>query len=90
MKKALGLSPGRDIARTALTLVPQCSYTNYNMLCRLAIASALPFSIPAFAGLKEDALAAYQKFFEAFTTYNGEQVAALFAPDALFYGTGFR
>ena len=43
---------------------------------------------PLFAGPKEDALAAYQKFFEAFTTDNHEQVAALFAPDALFYGTG--
>lgn len=58
------------------------------MLCRIAIASALLFSMPAFAGPKEDALAAYQKFFEAFTTDNQEQVAALFAPDALFYGTG--
>lgn len=43
---------------------------------------------PIFAGPKEDALAAYQKFFEAFTTDNHDQVAALFAPDALFYGTG--
>jgi uncharacterized protein (TIGR02246 family) len=42
----------------------------------------------SFAGPKEDALAAYQKFFEAFTTDNHDQVAALFAPDALFYGTG--
>lgn len=42
---------------------------------------------PALAGPKEDALAAYQKFFEAFTTDNHDQVAALFAPDALFYGT---
>ena len=43
---------------------------------------------PTFAGPKEDALAAYQKFFEAFTTDNHDQLAALFAPDALFYGTG--
>ena len=43
---------------------------------------------PLFAGPKEDALAAYQKFFEAFTTDNHDQVAALFASDALFYGTG--
>ena len=41
-----------------------------------------------FAGPKEDALAAYQKFFETFTTDNHDQVAALFAPDALFFGTG--
>lgn len=43
---------------------------------------------PVFAGPKEDALAAYQKFFEAFTTDNHDEVAGLFAPDALFYGTG--
>jgi uncharacterized protein (TIGR02246 family) len=42
---------------------------------------------PAFAGPKEDALAAYHRFFELFTTDNHDQVAALFAPDALFYGT---
>jgi uncharacterized protein (TIGR02246 family) len=43
---------------------------------------------PVFAGPKEDALAAYHRFFELFTTDNYDQVAALFAPDALFYGTG--
>ena len=43
---------------------------------------------PIFAGPKEDAMAAYNKFFESFTTDNHDQVAALFAPDALFYGTG--
>ena len=40
------------------------------------------------AGPKEDALVAYQKFFDLFTTDNHDQVALLFAPDALFYGTG--
>ncbi len=45
-------------------------------------------STPLFAGPKEDALAAYQRFFELFTTDNHDQIAALFAPDALFYGTG--
>ncbi len=40
------------------------------------------------AGPKEDALAAYDKFFTSFTTGNQNQLAALFAPDALFYGTG--
>lgn len=43
---------------------------------------------PTFAGSKEDALAAYHKFFESFTTDNHDQLAALFAPDALFFGTG--
>src|SRR6266850_4130018 len=42
---------------------------------------------PVFAGTKEDALAAYQRFFEFFITDNHDQIANLFAPDALFYGT---
>jgi uncharacterized protein (TIGR02246 family) len=40
------------------------------------------------ASPKEDAQAAYGKFFTSFTTGNHEEVVALFAPDALFYGTG--
>lgn len=47
----------------------------------------LAAAAPVFAGPKEEALAAYQRFFDAFTTDNADQVAALFAPDALFYGT---
>ena len=43
---------------------------------------------PIFAGPKEDALAAYQKFFDLFTADNHDQLSSLFAPDALFYGTG--
>ena len=42
---------------------------------------------PVLAGPKEDALAAYQKFFDAFTTDNHDQMVRVFAPDALFYGT---
>jgi uncharacterized protein (TIGR02246 family) len=58
------------------------------MDCRAALAlSTLLVCAPALAGPKEDALAAYQKFFEAFTTDNHEEVVRLFAPDALFYGT---
>jgi hypothetical protein len=34
-------------------------------------------------------LAVYHRFFELFTTDNHDQVAALFAPDALFYGTNY-
>ena len=41
----------------------------------------------ALAGPKEDALAAYMKFFDTFTTDNHDQIAKLFAPDALFFGT---
>lgn len=47
----------------------------------------LLFSTLALAGPTEDALAAYQQFFARFTTNNHEQMAALFAPDAQFYGT---
>ena len=49
---------------------------------------ALAWSTLVQAGPKEEALAAYEKFFTLFTTGNQIQVAALFAPDALFYGTG--
>lgn len=49
---------------------------------------ALAWSTLVQAGPREDALAAYDKFFISFTTGNQAQVAALFAPDALFYGTG--
>ena len=39
------------------------------------------------AGQVEDALAAYDKFFAAFTTDNHDQITTFFAPDAQFYGT---
>ena len=58
------------------------------MIRPIAIICLLLACTPSFAGPKEDALAAYQKFFEFFTTDNHDQIAALFAPDALFYGTG--
>ena len=59
------------------------------MLYRVAVMSLLFMTCtPILAGPKEDALAAYHKFFESFTTDNHDQVALLFAPDALFYGTG--
>ncbi len=47
----------------------------------------LSWSAALHAGPKEDALAAYDSFFTRFTTGNYEQIIALFAPDALFYGT---
>ncbi len=49
---------------------------------------ALAWSTLVQASPREDALAAYDKFFTSFTTGNQNQLAALFAPDALFYGTG--
>jgi len=60
-----------------------------NMLYRyFACVLLLIYSTLTQAGPKEDALAAYQQFFKAFTTDNHDQLVALFAPDALFYGTG--
>lgn len=35
----------------------------------------------------DDALAAYDKFFAAFTTDNHDEITTFFAPDAQFYGT---
>jgi hypothetical protein len=49
---------------------------------------ALTWSSLVQAGPKDDALAAYDKFFTSFTTGNQAELASLFAPDALFYGTG--
>src|SRR6185436_3594947 len=48
---------------------------------------ALVWSTSGQAAPREDALAAYDKFFTLFTTGNHVELAALFAPDALFYGT---
>lgn len=48
----------------------------------------LLWSTLALAGPREDALAAFDKFFLAFLPNNHGPMAALFAPDALFYGTG--
>ena len=39
------------------------------------------------AGPVEDALAAYDRFFAAFTTDNHDQISTFFAPDAQFFGT---
>jgi hypothetical protein len=59
------------------------------MTYRLGFAvMAIAWSAVIHAGPKEDALAAYDKLFALFTTGNQAELAALFAPDALFYGTG--
>ena len=59
------------------------------MLRRIAVfLTLLACSIPVQAGPNEDAQAAYARFFTSFTTGNHEELIALFAPDALFYGTG--
>jgi len=58
------------------------------MLRRIAVfLTLLAWSLLVHAGPKEDAQAAYAKFFTSFTTGNHEELIALFAPDALFYGT---
>ena len=49
--------------------------------------AAFLWTAVAHAGPLEDALAAYDKFFAAFTTDNHDQIAGFFAPDAQFYGT---
>ncbi len=48
---------------------------------------AVPLSPLAQAGPAEDAQAAFAKFFPAFVARNQAEVAAMFAPDAHFYGT---
>ena len=53
----------------------------------LAALIALPLSPIAKAGPAEDAHAAFSKFFPAFVAHNQAEVAAMFAPDAQFYGT---
>lgn len=40
-----------------------------------------------YAGPREDALAAYEKFFAYFTTDNHDQLVTVFSSDAVFYGT---
>ena len=42
---------------------------------------------PVSAGPREEALAAYDKFFAAFTTDNQDEITKFFAPDAQFFGT---
>lgn len=56
----------------------------------LAVPLLLMASGLASAGPREDALAAYQKFFEAFTTDNHDEITLMFAPDAHFFGTNSR
>jgi hypothetical protein len=53
----------------------------------LTLAAAVSWSSSAIAGPAEDAQAAFSKFFPAFVAHNQAEVAAMFAPDALFYGT---
>ena len=58
-------------------------------LTRAVLAVLLTIALPplAQAGPAEDAQAAFSKFFPAFVAHNQAAVAAMFAPDAQFYGT---
>src|SRR5881397_3173063 len=44
----------------------------------------------AHAGPREDALAVVQKWAEAFTASDVDAIVRLYAPDALFFGTGSK
>lgn len=48
---------------------------------------AMSLTTAIHAGPKEDALAAYEKFFAYFTTDNPDQLITVFSPDVIFYGT---
>ena len=53
----------------------------------LVLVLTIMFSAAIHAGPKEDALAAYEKFFTYFTTDNHDQLVTVFSPDAFFFGT---
>ena len=58
------------------------------MACAAAVGAVFGATcLPAQAGPAEDGLVAFSKFFPAFVAHNQLEVAAMFAPDALFYGT---
>ena len=59
------------------------------MLARLlSLCLCIAFAPLAFAAPKDDGLALYEKFLASFSADNTEAISALFAPDALFFGTG--
>ena len=86
--------PGSRQTSAALATSPNTSSAGEIMqprfLTRLfqVMFMALIVSGPARADAAEDAQAAFSKFFSAFVARNQAEVAALFAPDAQFYGTG--
>ena len=56
----------------------------------LAIFTGALLSCSAVAGPKEDALAVLSKWTEAFAASDVDAIVALYAPDALFMGTGSK
>ena len=61
-------------------------------MCRLLLAAALSASLcsSVIAGPKEDALQVLEKWTKAFTDSDVDGIVKLYAPDALFLGTGSK
>lgn len=57
-----------------------------NIRTALLVATTL-WSASLWAGPREEALAAYEKFFEYFKTDNHDQLVTVFSHDAIFIGT---
>ena len=53
----------------------------------LVVASIVMFPLTSFGGRKEEAQAVVDKFIAAFVAGDSEGTAALYSPDALFWGT---
>jgi uncharacterized protein (TIGR02246 family) len=60
---------------------------SFKFWVRVSVVTIAALSTGAQAGPAEDAQAAFSKFFPAFVAHNQTEVAAMFAPDAQFYGT---
>jgi uncharacterized protein (TIGR02246 family) len=58
------------------------------VICALALTAS--FASPANAGPEEDALQVIEKWAAAFRASDVDAIVALYAPDALFLGTGSR
>lgn len=54
------------------------------------VALTLALASPAFAGPEEDAMKVVEKWAAAFNASDVDAIVALYAPDALFLGTGSR
>src|SRR5687767_3156305 len=56
----------------------------------VALALITAFGSPAIAGPKEEALQVVEQWTDAFTTSDVDGIVKLYAPDALFLGTGSK
>ena len=57
---------------------------------RFVAAALLACLCSAYAGPREDAIAVVQKWAEAFAASDVDAIVKLYAPDALFFGTGSK